>query len=30
MDPTKMAWQFPSMADIDRENPAPAFQNLEQ
>jgi hypothetical protein len=30
MDPLKMPWQFPSMLDIDRENPAPSFQGLEQ
>ncbi|KAI8473208.1 MAG: SGNH hydrolase-type esterase domain-containing protein [Monoraphidium minutum] len=30
MDPAKMAWQFPSMDDIDRDNPGPAFANLGQ
>lgn len=30
MDPYSLPWQFPSMNDIDRENPGPAFDNLAQ
>ena len=28
MDPLTMAWQFPPMGDIDKENPAAAFQSM--
>jgi hypothetical protein len=30
MDPSRMAWQFPPMTDIDRENPGPAFKAVSQ
>jgi hypothetical protein len=30
MDPVKMPWQFPSMTDIDHENPGLAFADLEK
>jgi hypothetical protein len=30
MDPVKMPWQFPLFTDFDRENPGPAFADLEK